>query len=55
MYINEYFFTNANMLETMHCDTNANLYPMNTFLKSMHHIVNFYADVLMWISEPSQP
>ncbi len=42
------------MLETMHRDTNVNLYPMNTFFKSMHHIVNFYANVRMWISESYQ-
>ncbi len=34
--------------------TNVNLYPMNTFFKSMHHIVNFYANVRMWISESYQ-
>ncbi len=37
------------MSETMHHDTNANLYPMHTFLKSMHRIVNFYGDAPMWI------
>ncbi len=26
-----YIITNANMLETTHRDTNANLYPMHTF------------------------
>ncbi len=29
--INKSFFTDANMLETMHCYSNANLYPMHTF------------------------
>ncbi len=32
LQINQSLFTDANMLETMHHDTNANLYPMHTFL-----------------------
>ncbi len=36
----------------MHRDTNGNLYTMH-FFKSMHHILNFYADALMQICEPS--
>ncbi len=35
----------------MHRDTNANLYPMHTFFKSMHRIINFYANAPMWIDE----
>ncbi len=38
------------MLEMMHHDTYANLYPMHTFFKSMHCIINFYADAL-WIGD----
>ncbi len=34
---------NANMLEMMHCDINANLYPMHIF-KLMHRIAKFYAE-----------
>ncbi len=47
--INKSFFTDANMLETMHCYSNVNLYPMHTFLKLMHCIVKFYADANQWI------
>ncbi len=36
------------MLEMMHHDRNANLYPMHTFFKSMHRVVNFY-DANLWI------
>ncbi len=53
MYINDSFFKPMQIWE-MHRDTNVNLYPMNTFFKSMHHIVNFYANVRMWISESYQ-
>ncbi len=42
------------MLETMHRDTNANFYPMQTF-KSMHRIVNFYVDASMRICESYHP
>ncbi len=31
-HLDKSFFTNADMLEMMHRDTNANLYPMHTFL-----------------------
>ncbi len=47
-------FTNANMLEMMHHDTYAILYPMHIFFKSMHCIINFYADAL-WIGESYHP
>ncbi len=41
---------NANMLQIMHRDINANLYPMHTF-KLMYRIANFYADTPVQIGE----
>ncbi len=45
---------NGNMLQMMHRDINANLYPMHTF-KLMHRIANFYADTPVRIGEFYHP
>ncbi len=47
--MNKSIFTNANMLETMHRDTNANTYLM--FFKLMHCNINFDADAPLRIGE----
>lgn len=52
--MNKSFFTDANMLETMHRDTNANLSDAHLF-KSMHRIVSFCADAPMRIGESYHP
>ncbi len=43
------------MLEMIHHNANANLYMMHNFFKSMHRIVNFYADASMRTDESYHP
>ncbi len=50
------FFTDADMLEMMHRDTNANLYPMHTYFFLNQCIVSLhFADAQMQISDTEHP
>ncbi len=52
LYINKSVFTDADMLETMPLDTNANLYPMHTFLNRCTASLTI---IPMWIGQSYHP